>query len=101
MPHGDRMDVEPDEGGGASAPRRVLRGLGALPALVSDVHRLKAANETLEERVARLEEQLAQERRLQRRVAELTDIVMQVLLPADQRDDAEVKERLDRYAQGL
>lgn len=79
----------------------MLRGMSALPVLVSDVHRLKAANEVLEKRVARLEAQVAQERRLQRRVAELTDIVLQTLLPVDQRDDAELKERLDRYAQGL
>ena len=101
MPHGDRMGVEPGDGRRASGPQRALRGLGELPTLVSDVHRLKAANEALEKKVARLETQLAQERRLQRRVAELTDIVMQTLLPADQRDDAELNERLDRYAQGL
>ena len=68
---------------------------------MSDVHRLKESNDTLLKRVALLEAQLAQERRLQRRVAELTDIVMQTLLPAEQRDDAELHERLDRYARGL
>lgn len=101
MSHGDRMGVERNEGGGASGTQRLLGGLGALPTLVADVHRLKAANETLEKKVARLEAQLAQERRLQRRVAELTDIVMQTLLPTDQRNDAELQERLDRYARGL
>jgi hypothetical protein len=52
----------------------------------------------LEQRVVQLESDLAQERRLQRRVAELTDIVAELLLPAAQRDDEALQARLEDYA---
>ena len=55
----------------------------------------------LEERVARLEEELATERRMQRQVAELTDVVMQVLLSPEQRDEADIARRLERYGEEL
>lgn len=59
---------------------------------------VRSRSGNLSQRVARLEEQLAQERRLQRRVAELTDLVLHALLPADQRDDDEIRRRLESFA---
>jgi hypothetical protein len=50
----------------------------------------------LEQRVAQLDAELAQERRLQRRVAELTDIVAELLLPADEQGPG-LTERLEAY----
>jgi chaperonin cofactor prefoldin len=59
---------------------------------------LRARVEQLEQRVHELEGDLAQERRLQRRVAELTDIVAALLLPAGQRDEEALQARLEDYA---
>jgi hypothetical protein len=55
----------------------------------------------LSERVDVLEAQLAQERRLQRRVAELTDVVMQLLIQPEEGDRDELQRRLDRYEDEL
>jgi tetrahydromethanopterin S-methyltransferase subunit G len=68
---------------------------------LSDWRALRGRVDELEKRVLELEADLAQERRLQRRVAELTDIVAALLLPADQRDDDDVQARLEDYAQGV
>lgn len=62
---------------------------------------LQADMATLSRRVAQLEAELAQERRLQRRVAELTDVVQQLLLPRDGVDDAELRRRLEVYAEEI
>lgn len=55
----------------------------------------------LTERVRRLEEELAESRQLNKRIAELADVVAEVLLPVDQRDDALIQERLRKYAPSL
>jgi hypothetical protein len=65
---------------------------------LSDRRGLSARVEQLEQRVLELEADLAQERRLQRRVAELTDIVAALLLPGDQRDEDALQARLEDYA---
>lgn len=51
----------------------------------------------LNNRVERLETELRLERQLNRRVAEVTDVVQEVLLPAATRDDDRIREALDRY----
>jgi len=50
----------------------------------------------LDARVAELEHSLHEERQLQRRVAELTDVVSELLVPAMDRDDERVRGALDR-----
>ncbi len=59
----------------------------------------KATQQTqaLRNRVARLEAEVQETRRLNRHVAEVTDIVQEVLLPAANRDDDRLKEVLTRY----
>lgn len=52
----------------------------------------------LQERVATLEAEIQEARRLNRYVAEVTDVVQEVLLPAADRDDERLKEFLTRYA---
>lgn len=42
-------------------------------------------------RIAELEAEAQEARRLNKRIAELTDVVAEVVLPADQRDDARVQ----------
>ena len=51
----------------------------------------------LRERVAVLEDEVKESRRLNRRVAELTDVVQELLLPEAQRDDKRLSERLEKY----
>jgi hypothetical protein len=55
----------------------------------------------LERRVATLEDEVQECRRLNQRLAEITDVVEELLLPADQRDEAVLRERLDSYAARL
>lgn len=48
----------------------------------------------LRKRVAELEEEVVEDRQLARRIAELTDIVEQLLLPEEMRDPARLEQRL-------
>lgn len=61
-------------------------------------------NETvrrLEERVAALEEDLSALRRHNLRLAELTDVVQELLVPLASRDEAKVAEAVERFRQSL
>jgi cell shape-determining protein MreC len=58
------------------------------------VNRLRA-------RVAELEEEVQENRRLNRRLAELTDVVQELLIPIEQRDEKRLKELLDKYSETL
>jgi flagellar biosynthesis/type III secretory pathway chaperone len=52
-------------------------------------------------RVTELEAEVQECRQLNLRLAELTDIVQELLLPVSQRDQAKVEELLARYAGDL
>lgn len=51
----------------------------------------------LEDRVAELEAEIQECRQVNLRLAELTDVVAELLLPVAQRDEARVEEVLRRY----
>jgi hypothetical protein len=51
----------------------------------------------LEMRIERLEEEVQEARRLNRRVAEIADVVQELLIPAAERDDERVKALLEDY----
>ena len=55
----------------------------------------------LQKRVAELEDEVRECRRDQHRLAELTDIVQQLLVPLSRRDDAAVDEVLAKYTDQL
>jgi uncharacterized protein DUF6752 len=55
----------------------------------------------LRERVAVLEDEVQECRQLNLRLAELTDVVGELLLPVAQRDEARVAEVMERYSRGL
>ena len=74
---------------GKAAARRVAR-LSAGPQL-----------DELTARVAELEEEVQECRQLNLRLAELTDVVAELLLPVAQRDEAKVAEVMERYSKGL
>ena len=56
--------------------------------------------ERLNSRVADLEQEVQELRRLSHRLAELTDLVQELLVAAASRDDARVRELLERYDPG-
>lgn len=59
------------------------------------------APHAIEARLRALEEEAQEARQLQRRVAELTDVVTELLIPIHMRDDARVEEVLERYRSRL
>ena len=59
------------------------------------------ALEELTARVASLEDEVRECRRQQLRLAELTDVVQELLLPLSQRDQDKVDELLERYTAQL
>jgi hypothetical protein len=55
----------------------------------------------LRERIAVLEEEVQECRQLNLRLAELTDVVQELLLPVAQRDEQRLSEVLEKYSRGL
>lgn len=68
---------------------------------VASVRTRRSGLTELRARVAELESEMQEARRLNRRLAELTDLVEELLLPVAQRDEAKVREYLDRYSASL
>ena len=65
---------------GGPAPRGLLRKVRTLPQRIRD-----------------LEAEVQENRRLNRRIAELTDVVAELLVPIADRDEAKVQELLASY----
>ena len=66
--------------------------------------RVVSGRERLDElrrRVVELEKEVQENRRLNRRLAELMDVVQELLLPVAQRDEELLRERLERYSASL
>jgi hypothetical protein len=57
--------------------------------------------EELAARVAVLEDEVQECRQLNLRLAELTDVVGELLLPVAQRDEGRIAEVMERYSKGL
>jgi hypothetical protein len=76
--------------GGKAAVRRLSRAAG-----------VDAELDQLRKRVAVLEDEVQECRQLNLRLAELTDVVGELLLPVAQRDDARVAEVMERYSKGI
>ena len=76
----------------------VLASLSELPALRQEVGQLRGDLDAARKRIATLEGEMQEARRLNRRVAEVTDVVQEVLIPAADRDEERLRERLDDYA---
>lgn len=57
--------------------------------------------DALKRRVGELETEVQECRQLNLRLAELTDVVQELLLPISVRDEEKVAELMDRYAKGL
>jgi hypothetical protein len=65
------------------------------------VRRLEDEVKTLRRKVALLEQEVQETRQLNKRLAEITDVVAEVLLPAEQRDDERLRAVLQRYESSL
>ena len=57
--------------------------------------------DALRERVDVLEDEVQECRQLNLRLAELTDVVQELLLPVAQRDEERISAVLEKYSQGL
>lgn len=57
--------------------------------------------EALRERVTALEAEVQECRQLNLRLAELTDVVQELLVPISQRDEQKVAAVLEKYSRGL
>ena len=65
---------------------------------------LRAGTDTvkeLEQRVVDLEADMAEMRRHQMRLAELADIVQELLVPMAGRDEAAIREAIERFQESL
>ncbi|MFT4264839.1 MAG: hypothetical protein QM572_15755 [Nocardioides sp.] len=61
------------------------------------VRETKAFESSLHGRVLALEKELEADRQLHRRIAELSDVVAELLVPIQDRDEAHVREILSQY----
>jgi hypothetical protein len=57
--------------------------------------------DALRERVSVLEDEVQECRQLNLRLAELTDVVQELLLPVAQRDEKAISAVLEKYSEGL
>jgi hypothetical protein len=62
---------------------------------------LRSDVERLEQRVADLEADLAEMRRHNLRLAELADVVAELLIPVANRDEAAVQQAIERFQESL
>ena len=60
-----------------------------------------AEYQQLRERVAKLEQDMQESRQLNQRLAEITDVLAEVLLPAEQRDEERLADLLAKYDKAL
>lgn len=65
------------------------------------VKRLEREVAQMKQRIALLERELQESRQLNKRVAEITDVVAEVLLPAEQRDEERLRAVLEKYETSL
>ena len=80
---------------------RLGRHSAPTPDVVDELAALKRETAQLRRRVASLDEEVQECRRLGRRLAELTDIVQELLLPMSQQDEAKVQDLLAYYTDAL
>lgn len=74
--------------------RAAVRRLARVSGLEAELYRLHG-------RISALEDEVQECRQLNLRLAELTDVVGELLLPVAQRDEARIAEAVERYSKGL
>jgi flagellar biosynthesis/type III secretory pathway chaperone len=84
-----------------AAMRQRLRTRGREVAKNVALFRSMTGAEDLRHRISVLEDEVQECRQLNLRLAELTDVVQEMLLPVAERDEARIAEVMDKYARGL
>ena len=84
-----------------AAMRQRLRKRGRDVAKNVALFRSMTGAEDLRRRISVLEDEVQECRQLNLRLAELTDVVQEMLLPVAERDEARIAEVMDKYARGL
>jgi len=84
-----------------AAMRQRLRKRGRDVAKNVALFRSMTGAEDLRQRISVLEDEVQECRQLNLRLAELTDVVQEMLLPAAERDEARITQVMDKYARGL
>ncbi len=79
----------------------LMKSLEEVSSLTGEVAELRQQVARQRRRIEELEQEVTEARRLNRRIAELTDVVQELLLPIADRDDERLRERLDGYADTL
>jgi hypothetical protein len=74
-----------------------MASISDVPRLIGRIRDLAQAQVWLSRRITELEAEVQECRRLQTRVAEVTDFVVEVLIPAADRDDERLRRALERY----
>ncbi len=75
-----------------------------LPAPLAETSKTRETKKQLAKlrrRIEELESEVQENRRLNRRLAELTDVVQELLVPISQRDEDKLRERLEKYSESL
>jgi hypothetical protein len=91
----------------SGARRRLARAVGgaptppAAPAAGPAVKKALRQVSALRKRVDRLEAELQETRQLNRRLAEVTDVVAELLLPGQERDEERLRAALEDYDRGI
>lgn len=94
--------MRPNTGRGSLQSRMKVRGKEAARNLGRFRAGVQAEGvEALRERVALLEVEVQECRQLNLRLAELTDVVQELLVPLSQRDERAVTEVLEKYSRRL
>jgi hypothetical protein len=94
--------MRPNAGRGSLQSRLKVRGKEAARNLGRFRAGVQAEGvDALRQRVVRLEAEVQECRQLNLRLAELTDVVQELLLPVAQRDEQRVSEVLEKYSQSL
>ncbi len=86
--------------GEAGSNQSGSRGAGR-PGPGPHVQKLRKEVQALRRRLDLVEQELQESRQLNKRLAEITDVVAEVLLPSDQRDDERLRAALQRYDTAL
>lgn len=76
-------------------------GQGAGKGPAARVQQAEKEIKQLRRRIKALEKEMQESRQLNKRLAEITDVVAEVLLPAEQRDDERLRAVLARYDAGV
>lgn len=83
--------------GAARLAPTVLESVAEVPRLRRQVDRLITRNAQLNQRIDQLDADLQESRQLHARTAEIADVVVELLVPAADRDDERLRAALERY----